>query len=157
MSTQKEISNYPTASLCVSRLILGGLMKYYILVFTVFLFTGCVDDRGCWEWESQEECDARINPQPEDATVSVYRCVSNQTTIDESRMALITAGLDVISSNCADLTTPITDGAEACVDNRFMQVDIHIIPYESRFDALAVENFNYQIIYSSQYTVKACM
>jgi len=131
-------------------------MKYFTLLVSIFLFTACVDDRGCWEWESQEECDERLNPPPENSAIGVYRCESNQVSLDQSRIPLINAGLDVKFSNCADLFITVTEGAEACPGNEFTQVDIHFIPYESRLDALSVDNFEYQILDFYQYTVKEC-
>lgn len=132
-------------------------MKYSLLLIVTFALTACVDDRGCWEWESQEQCDARLNPQPQNATVGVYRCESTQTTLTESRMPLISTGLDVKSSVCAYLKIPVTAGAEACIGGSFTEVDIHTIPYASRYDAVAVPDYDYKIIYSYDYTVKTCM
>jgi hypothetical protein len=131
-------------------------MKYLTLIFFILLLTSCVDDRGCWEWESQQECDERLNPPPENAAIGVYRCQSNQVSLDQSRMPLINAGLDVKLSYCADLFIAVEEGAEACPGNEFTQVDIHFVPYESRFDAISVNDFEYRILPSWQYTVKEC-
>ena len=85
-------------------------MRYLSLLLFLFLVQGCQDERDCYTFlESECECNERQKRQNEpycDAsqyqvptgvhiTVGVYRCLSNQATLDQSRMPLINAGLDV--------------------------------------------------------------
>ena len=138
-------------------------MKYYILVILALMLTSCVDDRGCYEWESQEECDARLSGEgyepPVDFSVGVYRCenMSTQETLNETRMQLIEIGIDVKQSNCATLNTPHKPQPIPCDGAGYTEIDIHVIPYESVRDATEYEGSNFVGIYPQSYTVIECL
>ena len=130
------------------------------MIILMFALVACQDDRGCNIGESQADCDARLSGEgyvpPVNASVAYYRCESNRATLNQSRMLLINAGLDVKSSHCADLNTPHIPQPVPCDGLGYTQADIHIIPYVSITDALSIEGSNFEGIYSHRYTIKEC-
>jgi len=120
-------------------------MRLLVFTFSLFFLSGCLcqDDRGCDCDSTDEQCDAERGAKPTIFPVGVYRCESNQSTLDQSKAPLISAGIDVKYSRCADLRTPVSGGGEFCAGGVFTQVDIHYVPYVSRNDALGLTEFNY--------------
>ena len=101
---------------------------------------------------SAERCSAEDDSSPPQGpiveSVGVYRCESNQVTVDQSRMALIHTGIDVKSSYCVYLRIPdsvTAPGSEACEGAKYTEADIHHIPIESVTDALAVKDYDFRV------------
>jgi len=125
---------------------------------SLFLFQSCglcTNDRGCTCGSTDEECDKERGATPSSTSVGVYRCESNQSTLDKSKAPLTAAGIRIISASCVTLKYPVTEGAEACVGGEFTKADQFIIPYENRNDALNLKDFNYRYIGYS-YTETPC-
>ena len=111
---------------------------------------------------SAERCSAEDDSSPPQGpiveSVGVYRCESNQVTVDQSRMPLIYTGIDVKSSYCSTLWVPYAvtaPGSEACDGAKYTEADIHHIPIESVTDALAVKDYGYRVFEGHELATKA--
>lgn len=154
---------------------MSGVKLMWFLV--ACCLSGCYrDDRGCYFYESEEECDERqyggldnLYPNDDESEnregptitivgerIGVLRCESNTSSLAESSSTLIQAGIDVISESCRELTDPVEVDDEQCPLGEFSGMDVFTIHTSNIEDAMAIETLDFISPGNFRYSIISC-